>query len=170
MATSEQDVQSEGRYVHANDTDIYYVEAGQGEPLLLLHGGVVSTSPVWAGHPWAYVSHMDAFAQHFRVIAPTRTSRLWRTRRVTRSTNLHSRGGSEARALTKMQNAGLRVRGCVEGEQACSSGSQWYRSGWCWSHLARRRDRWETRTPGSPYSRLCRRCLWYRPCRLHSLP
>ena len=70
MATSEQDVQSEGRYVHANDTDIYYVEAGQGEPLLLLHGGVVSTSPVWAGHPWAYVSHMDAFAQHFRVIAP----------------------------------------------------------------------------------------------------
>jgi pimeloyl-ACP methyl ester carboxylesterase len=70
MATSEHDVQSEGRYVHANGTDVYYVEAGQGEPLLLLHGGVVSTSPVWAGHPWAYVSHMDTFAEHFRVIAP----------------------------------------------------------------------------------------------------
>jgi 3-oxoadipate enol-lactonase len=63
-------VQSEGRYVHADGIDIYYVEAGQGEPLLLLHGGVVSTSPVWAGHPWAWVSHMDTFAQHFRVIAP----------------------------------------------------------------------------------------------------
>jgi pimeloyl-ACP methyl ester carboxylesterase len=70
MATSEQAVQSEGRYVQANGTDIYYVEAGQGEPLLLLHGGVVSTNPVWAGHPWAYVSHMDTFAEHFRVIAP----------------------------------------------------------------------------------------------------
>ena len=29
MATSEQDVQAEGRYVHANGIDIYYVEAGQ---------------------------------------------------------------------------------------------------------------------------------------------
>jgi pimeloyl-ACP methyl ester carboxylesterase len=63
-------VQSEGRYVNANGIDIYYVEAGQGEPLLLLHGGVVSTSPVWEGHPWAYVSHIDTLAEHFRVIAP----------------------------------------------------------------------------------------------------
>jgi 3-oxoadipate enol-lactonase len=62
--------QSEGRYVHANGIDIYYVEAGQGEPLLLLHGGVVSTSRVWAGHSWAWVSHMDKLAEHFRVIAP----------------------------------------------------------------------------------------------------
>ena len=45
MATSEQDVQAEGRYVHANGIDIYYVEAGQWDPLRL-HGGVVSTSPV----------------------------------------------------------------------------------------------------------------------------
>jgi pimeloyl-ACP methyl ester carboxylesterase len=60
----------EGRYVRANGTDIYYVEAGQGEPLLLLHGGVVSTSPVWAGIPVAWVSQMATFAEHFRVIAP----------------------------------------------------------------------------------------------------
>jgi pimeloyl-ACP methyl ester carboxylesterase len=60
----------EGRYVRANGTDIYYVEAGQGEPLLLLHGGVVSTSPVWAGVPVAWVSHMPTLARHFRVIAP----------------------------------------------------------------------------------------------------
>jgi pimeloyl-ACP methyl ester carboxylesterase len=70
MALEGSAVQSEGRYVHANGTDIYYVEAGQGEPLLLLHGGVVSTGPVWAGHPWAWVSHMDTFAEHFHVIAP----------------------------------------------------------------------------------------------------
>jgi len=62
--------QSEGRYVRANGTDIYYVEAGTGEPLLLLHGGMVSTNPIWAGVPVAYVSHMNTFAQHFRVIAP----------------------------------------------------------------------------------------------------
>ncbi len=62
--------QSEGRYAHANGIDIYYVEAGEGEPLLLLHGGVVTTSPIWAGHPWAWVSHMDTLAEHFRVIAP----------------------------------------------------------------------------------------------------
>jgi hypothetical protein len=30
---------SEGRYVHANGIDIYYVEAGQGEPLVLLLAG-----------------------------------------------------------------------------------------------------------------------------------
>jgi pimeloyl-ACP methyl ester carboxylesterase len=70
MALEGSGVQSEGRYVHANGTDIYYVEAGQGEPLLLLHGGVVSTNPLWAATPFAYVSHMDALAQHFRVIAP----------------------------------------------------------------------------------------------------
>ena len=62
--------QSEGRYVHANGIDIYYVEAGQGDPLLLLHGGVVSTNPIWSGHPWAYVSHMDTLAERFRIIAP----------------------------------------------------------------------------------------------------
>ena len=70
MATSEQDAQGEGRYALANGTDIYYVEVGQGEPLLLLHGGAVSTSQLWAGTPFAYVSHMDTFAEHFRVIAP----------------------------------------------------------------------------------------------------
>ena len=71
MATEEQSgVQSEGRYVHANGTDIHYVEAGKGEPLLLLHGGLVSTNPIWAGHPGGWVSHVDTFAEHFRVIAP----------------------------------------------------------------------------------------------------
>jgi pimeloyl-ACP methyl ester carboxylesterase len=70
MATSEQGGQSEGRYVHANGTNIYYVEVGQGEPLLLLHAGLVSTNPHWAGHPASWVSHMDTFTDHFWVIAP----------------------------------------------------------------------------------------------------
>ncbi len=62
--------QSEGRYVQANGTHIYYVEAGKGEPLLLLHAGLVSTNPIWADHPAGWVSHVDTFAEHFRVIAP----------------------------------------------------------------------------------------------------
>jgi pimeloyl-ACP methyl ester carboxylesterase len=60
----------EGKYIRANGADIYYVEAGQGEPLVLLHGGLMSTGPVWDGFPGAYVSHMATFAQHFHVIAP----------------------------------------------------------------------------------------------------
>ncbi len=30
----------------------------------------MSTSPIWAGHPVAWGSHMDTVAAHFRVIAP----------------------------------------------------------------------------------------------------
>jgi pimeloyl-ACP methyl ester carboxylesterase len=63
-------VQAEGHQVHANGIDIHYVEAGHGEPLILLHGGVVSTNLIWEGVPMAYASHMGAFAKRFRVIAP----------------------------------------------------------------------------------------------------
>jgi pimeloyl-ACP methyl ester carboxylesterase len=55
----------EGRYISANGVEIYFVEAGAGEPLLLLHGGLISTAV-----PVGYVPHMQTFAQHFRVIAP----------------------------------------------------------------------------------------------------
>jgi pimeloyl-ACP methyl ester carboxylesterase len=60
----------EGKYVRANGLDVYYREIGQGESLLLLHGGSVSTSDVWADHPWGWGRHLDRFAAHFRVIAP----------------------------------------------------------------------------------------------------
>jgi pimeloyl-ACP methyl ester carboxylesterase len=70
MALEGSGARSEPRYVQANGTDIYYVEAGEGEPLLLLHAGLVSTNPIWADHPAAWVSHMGTFAEHFRVIAP----------------------------------------------------------------------------------------------------
>src|SRR5215472_17785043 len=69
-STADPSTTAESRTVHANGIDIHYLEAGAGEPLLLLHGGVVSTNPIWTGVPVAYASHMDTLAQHFRVIAP----------------------------------------------------------------------------------------------------
>jgi len=59
-----------GAFVQANGIDIHYLEVGEGEPLVLLHGGVVSTSSLWRNHPFAYADHMETLGQHFRVIAP----------------------------------------------------------------------------------------------------
>ena len=44
----------EGRYVRANGIDIHIVKAGMGEPLVLLHPGLVSNSLSWKGFPIAY--------------------------------------------------------------------------------------------------------------------
>jgi pimeloyl-ACP methyl ester carboxylesterase len=63
-------IPSESKVIRANGIEIHYRDAGNGPPLLLLHGGVVSTNPIWAGHPFAYVSHMARLAEHFHVIAP----------------------------------------------------------------------------------------------------
>jgi pimeloyl-ACP methyl ester carboxylesterase len=56
----------------ANGLNMWYVEAGQGSPLLLLHGGTVSNGPLWADPDWGWEwgPHLGTFAQHFRVIAP----------------------------------------------------------------------------------------------------
>jgi pimeloyl-ACP methyl ester carboxylesterase len=56
--------------VKANGIDVHCVEAGEGEPLLLLHGGMVSTNPIWAPTPVSYSAHMERLAEHFHVIAP----------------------------------------------------------------------------------------------------
>jgi pimeloyl-ACP methyl ester carboxylesterase len=56
--------------VRANGIDIHYVEEGKGPPLVLLHGGLMSTGAVWAGSPGAYTSRTGLFSEHFRVIAP----------------------------------------------------------------------------------------------------
>lgn len=56
--------------VNVNGLTIWYVEAGQGSPLLLLHGGSVSNGPIWSGHGWGWGAHLGIFAPHFRVIAP----------------------------------------------------------------------------------------------------
>jgi pimeloyl-ACP methyl ester carboxylesterase len=62
--------QTEPRSVHANGIDIHYLDAGEGEPLVLLHGGLVSTNPIWTGVPISYASHMVTLSDRFRVIAP----------------------------------------------------------------------------------------------------
>lgn len=63
-------MKTEAKTVSANGIDIHYLEQGTGTPLLLLHGGLVTTNPIWAGAPVAYASHLETFAEHFRVIAP----------------------------------------------------------------------------------------------------
>lgn len=57
-------------YVEANGITIWYAEAGQGLPLLLLHGGIVSNGPIWADSAYGWGGHFGRFAEHFRVIAP----------------------------------------------------------------------------------------------------
>ena len=59
-----------GHVIHANGIDIHYLEWGAGRPVLLLHGGLVSSSLRWAGVPVSYASHLDTLASRFRVIAP----------------------------------------------------------------------------------------------------
>jgi pimeloyl-ACP methyl ester carboxylesterase len=59
-----------GGFIRANGIDIYYVQAGQGMPLILLHGGLVSTNPIWAPTPVSYAGHMETLARRYRVIAP----------------------------------------------------------------------------------------------------
>jgi pimeloyl-ACP methyl ester carboxylesterase len=51
-----------GAYIEANGLRIYYEVCGEGEPLLLIHGGT-ATCRSWA-------SHLPAFTEHFRVFAP----------------------------------------------------------------------------------------------------
>jgi pimeloyl-ACP methyl ester carboxylesterase len=58
--------------VHANGIDIHYVEAGSpGAPdLVLLHGGLVSTNPLWDVTPVSYGAHLAHLGERFHVIAP----------------------------------------------------------------------------------------------------
>jgi pimeloyl-ACP methyl ester carboxylesterase len=51
-----------GMYIEANGLRVYYEVHGEGEPLLLVHGGTAT------GRSWA--SHLPAFTERFRVFAP----------------------------------------------------------------------------------------------------
>jgi pimeloyl-ACP methyl ester carboxylesterase len=51
-----------GTYIEANRIRMYYEAHGEGEPLLLIHGGT-ATSESWA-------SHLPAFTKHFQVFTP----------------------------------------------------------------------------------------------------
>lgn len=61
MTQSEMASTQPGDYVQANGLNIYYEMDGVGEPLILLHGGTL-TSRMWE-------DHIPAFAAHFQVIA-----------------------------------------------------------------------------------------------------
>ena len=58
MTSATQALAGQGHYVHANGIDIRYLEAGAGTPLILLHGGLVSTNPIWNATPFSYGSHV----------------------------------------------------------------------------------------------------------------
>jgi len=70
MTSATQPAAAQGHYVQANGIDIYYTEVGAGTPLILLHGGLVSTNPIWDATPLSYGSHVADLARHFRVITP----------------------------------------------------------------------------------------------------
>jgi pimeloyl-ACP methyl ester carboxylesterase len=52
----------QGQFVEVNGLNMYYQEYGSGRPLILLHGGTVSSN-MW--HPF-----LPAFVSHFRIITP----------------------------------------------------------------------------------------------------
>lgn len=58
--------------IPANGIEIHYVEVGRTDlpDLVLLHGGLVTTSPMWEQAPVAYNAHLELLAQQFHVIAP----------------------------------------------------------------------------------------------------
>jgi pimeloyl-ACP methyl ester carboxylesterase len=58
--------------VRANGIDIHYLEAGSPDSsdLVLLHGGLVSTNPLWDETPLSYGTHLAALIERFHVIAP----------------------------------------------------------------------------------------------------
>lgn len=60
--STEASANQQGNYVQANGVEIYYEEYGIGKPLLLLHGGTL-TSRSWQ-------AHATEFAQHYHVITP----------------------------------------------------------------------------------------------------
>ena len=62
MTAPQHEATQNGHYIRANGLDIYYEEQGQGRPLLLIHGGVL-TGDSW--HPY-----LAAFAAHYHVITP----------------------------------------------------------------------------------------------------
>jgi pimeloyl-ACP methyl ester carboxylesterase len=62
MIQTDSNSTAQGHYVQVNGLNVYYEECGSGKPLILLHGGTV-TSQMW--QPF-----LSSFAPHFRVITP----------------------------------------------------------------------------------------------------
>jgi pimeloyl-ACP methyl ester carboxylesterase len=70
MGTGKANADYRAHSVRANGIDIHYIEAGVGEPLIVLNNGMISTHPIWADWHNSYAPFMGQFAEHFRVIAP----------------------------------------------------------------------------------------------------
>ena len=92
MTTGTATAETVARHVPANGTDIHFIEAGQGDPLILLHGGVVTTNPIWAGVPLAYTSYLNTLAEHFRGHPRRREDRPIRGLDLLRPTRRRRRG------------------------------------------------------------------------------
>lgn len=58
--------------VSANGIEIHYTQAGAADQpaMVLLHGGLVSTNPVWDQTPLSHGGHLGLLTERFRVIAP----------------------------------------------------------------------------------------------------
>ena len=59
---SENPAESQGKFIKANGLNIYYEEYGAGKPLILLHGGLGSSTGTRTIGP--------ALAKHFRILTP----------------------------------------------------------------------------------------------------
>lgn len=70
MTNTDVAARRDAKLIRANGIDIAYRDLGDGPPLVLLHGGLASTGPAWAGSTSAHVDHLAALGKHFRVIAP----------------------------------------------------------------------------------------------------
>lgn len=53
---------SEHNYVEVNDLNMFYIEKGEGHPLILLHGGIGTAEFNWK-------EHIEYYSRKFRVIA-----------------------------------------------------------------------------------------------------
>lgn len=53
----------QGKYVRVNDLNIYYEQYGNGEPLVMLHGGTVDAKKMWE-------KQVSFLSKYFRVITP----------------------------------------------------------------------------------------------------
>lgn len=57
---------------HANGIDIHYVEAGSRDQsdLVVLHGALVSTNPLWDDTPFSYGGYLAELSRSWHVVAP----------------------------------------------------------------------------------------------------
>jgi pimeloyl-ACP methyl ester carboxylesterase len=58
------------RQIVADEATLHCLLLGAGPPLVLLDNGMVSSNPVWAAMPVAFVGRLGTLAKHFSVVLP----------------------------------------------------------------------------------------------------